>query len=164
MEKPPEKLKQALAKFQDFNLYQAFKWFDIEDTGFIFQDEFSHHTIQLTQKQYNRVLREQAGLIFSRYKLEFPSKLTYREFCNIFLPSDPQLSDDLMARKLGPISEDTSEVMGTLLKAHLDLEQSREYLRQKLNNKMDQNTWSTADLFEACDQEGKGYLTIRDME
>ena len=63
--------------------------FDVEGTGFIFQDEFCHITIQLTQKNYNRVLREQASLIFTRYQQEFPSKMTYREFCNIFLPSDP---------------------------------------------------------------------------
>ena len=90
--------------------------------------------------------------------------MTYREFCNIFLPSDPQLADALMARKLGQISVETADVMGTLLKAHLDLEQSREYLRQKLSAKMDQKTWSEADLFEAVDQDGKGYLTIRDFE
>ena len=29
---------------------------------------------------------------------------------------------------------------------------------------MEQKNWSLADLFEAVDQEGKGYLNIRDME
>ena len=53
--------------------------------------------------------------------------------------------------------------MGRLLKAHLDLEQSHEYLRQKMDQKMKEQTWSMADMFECSDQDGKGYISLMDF-
>lgn len=54
--------------------------------------------------------------------------------------------------------------MGRLLKAHLDLEQSHEYLRQKMDQKMKEQTWSMADMFECSDQDGKGYISLMDFQ
>lgn len=51
-----------------------------------------------------------------------------------------------------------------LLKAHLDLEQSHEYLRQKLNVRMQEQGWSMEDLFAAADQDGKGYVSVLDFQ
>ena len=54
--------------------------------------------------------------------------------------------------------------MARLLKAYLDLEQSHEYLRQKLNAKMKQECWSFDNLFETCDIDGKGYISVLDLQ
>jgi Ca2+-binding EF-hand superfamily protein len=61
------------------------------------------------------------------------------------------------------LSAETKEIFGRLLKAHLDLEQSHEYLRQKMDTKMKEQTWSLADMFEASDIDGRGYISLRDF-
>ena len=50
------------------------------------------------------------------------------------------------------------------MKAHLDLEQSHEYLRQKMDQKMKEQTWSMADMFESSDHDGKGYISLLDFQ
>ena len=70
MEKQTEKFKCDLARQPDMNLFQAFKLFDLQNLGFISPEDFVHHVITLTNRQYNRVLREQASYIFSRYNLD----------------------------------------------------------------------------------------------
>ena len=83
--------------------------------------------IKLTDLQYNSVLMDQANLIFQRYKLNDLSKMTYTEFCQIFVPqSDLILQDTLIARKpVGTelnLGRESMLVFQKLLKAHLDLE------------------------------------------
>lgn len=105
MEKKTEKLKCELARHPEFNLYQAFRMFDQADVGSIDQDTFVHMLIKLTDLQYNSVLMDQAVLIFTRYKLNDLTKMTYTEFCQIFVPqSDLVLQDTLIARK--PVGSD----------------------------------------------------------
>jgi len=58
MEKQTEKLKCELARQPDMSLYSAFKIFDTKNDGYINYEEFFHKVIQLTNKEYNKVLRE----------------------------------------------------------------------------------------------------------
>tara|TARA_B110000285_G_C14975965_1_gene538982 strand:- start:65 stop:388 length:324 start_codon:yes stop_codon:yes gene_type:complete len=62
------------------------------------------------------------------------------------------------------LREETQDIFCRLLKAHLDLEQSHEYLRQNLKRKMKEQSWIMLDIFNAMDQEAKGYISILDFQ
>lgn len=50
------------------------------------------------------------------------------------------------------------------MKAHLNLEQAHEYLRQRLARARGSNAWSLLEIFEALDSDHKGSLTVYDLE
>lgn len=83
--------------------------------------------------------------------------------------SDLHLQDQVIGRRPqdygenAKLQEESLDIFSRLLKAHLDLEQSHEYLRQKLNERMKEQTWSLADLFEVADQDQKGYISVLDF-
>ena len=62
------------------------------------------------------------------------------------------------------LTQNSKDIVARLLKAYLDLEQSHEYLRQKLAHRMKQENWSMADVFEACDHDGKSYISVLDLQ
>ena len=113
MEKQTDKLKCSLARQHDFNLFETFKMFDTEEKGYINQEEFIHQLLAHTQKQYNRVLKEQASLIFNRYNVNEDRMLTYTEFCQLFIPhSDIQLQDELIQRRpFAQMSQETADIL-----------------------------------------------------
>jgi|TARA_B110001450_G_scaffold189341_1_gene177454 hypothetical protein len=49
------------------------------------------------------------------------------------------------------LREETQDIFCRLLKAHLDLEQSHEYLRQNLKKKIKEQRWALVDIFNALD-------------
>lgn len=127
MEKQIEKVKCELSRNPEFNLYQAFKMFDLKNRGHIEIEEFIFALTKITGKNWNRVLREQTQMIFRRYDQDQDGYLNYTEFCQLFLPySDIQLQDILIARRMiderVEIRGAAMEVLQRLLKAHLDLE------------------------------------------
>jgi len=61
-------------------------------------------------------------------------------------------------------SDETIDILQRLLKAHLDLEQSHDYLRLTLDHKMKDEQWTIAEIFEAADQENKGWVSILDVQ
>lgn len=171
IEKHVEKLKCQLAWQEDFNLFQTFKVFDRSEGGHVPLPEFMSSLLELTQLEHNRVFEEQAKLIFSRYDSDSDGLLSYAEFCQLFLPhSDLKLQDHIIARRPREytaglqLAADTAALLRRLLRAHLDLEQSHEYMRQSLARKMQEQNWTIGELFEAADQDKKGYLAVRDFE
>ena len=54
--------------------------------------------------------------------------------------------------------------MKRLLRAHLNLEQAHEYLRQRLARTRGTQKWSLKDIFDALDPERAGCLTVFDLE
>ena len=127
--------------------------------------------MELAQLESNQVLEEQAGLIFSRYDADNDGLLGYAEFCQLFLPhSDLKLQDHVIARRPKEytsglqLTAETRALLQRLLRAHLDLEQSHEYMRQSLSRKMQEQNWTIGELFEAADLDKKGYLAVRDFE
>ena len=69
-----------------FNLFQMFRMFDVQEEGFVQIDQFTPMFICLIQKELNQALAEQVFLVFSRYDTDEDGKLSYTEFCQIFLP------------------------------------------------------------------------------
>ena len=58
MEKQTEKIKWELARQPDFNLFQTFKYFDESESGQIDEQSFLHHVLKITDKEYNRTIRD----------------------------------------------------------------------------------------------------------
>ena len=81
MEKQTEKIKCQLAKEKGFNLFQIFQSFDLDENGYTELEHFIPLFINLTMKCPNRVIEEQAELIFMRYDTDDDHRLTYTEFC-----------------------------------------------------------------------------------
>lgn len=84
----------------------------------------------------------------------------------MIVPNDRILSGLLLGRS--PVNEKTSyetqEIFKRLLRAHLNLEQAHEYLRQRLARTRGVNNWSLKDIYDALDTERKGALTVYDLE
>ena len=62
------------------------------------------------------------------------------------------------------MSKDTIDVYKRLFKAHLNLEQAHEYLRQRLARTRGANNWSLQQIYEGLDDERKGTLSVYDLE
>ena len=70
---------------------------------------------------------EQTDLIFQRYDFNGDNRLTFTEFCQIFLPQSEEnsrLMDDLISRPpaSAQMDSETIELLQKLLRSHLDLE------------------------------------------
>ena len=104
--------------------------------------------------------------MFTRYDQDLDGRIDYREWCRLILPCDRVLSSLLLGRN--PVGDrtniETQEVFKRLLRAHLNLEQAHEYLRQRLARTRGHETWSLPEVFESLDMDRKGTLTIYDLE
>ena len=71
-------------------------------------------------------------MIFKRYDKDCDGKLSYEEFIGLILPRDSYLAKDIAARRDIRMSSDSIELMRKILRAHLNIEESHEYLRLRL--------------------------------
>ena len=95
-----ENIKCQLAWMNDFNLFQTFKVFDSEDTGYITYQQFVFGIQAITQISENQALLDKTALLFLRYDKDRDSMLSYPEFCQLMLPqTDLNLQDHLIARR-----------------------------------------------------------------
>ena len=93
-------------------------------------------------------------------------RINYREWCRIVVPNDRVLSGLLLGRtpNTDRMTQDTQEVFKRLLRAHLNLEQAHEYLRQRLARSRGANVWSLREIYDCLDSDHKGTLTVYDLE
>jgi Ca2+-binding EF-hand superfamily protein len=62
-------------------LFLAFRAFDQNENGYMEIQEFVKGLLHITKKSLNRILKDQAALIFARYDKDGDGKLNYTEFC-----------------------------------------------------------------------------------
>ena len=126
--------------------------------------EFSECLFSLIGNSYYN--RDQASLIFSRYDKDGDMRINYREFCTIIMPSDTIMANLLAGR--GPVADrmtyETQDIFKRLLRAHLNLEQAHEYLRQRLHKLRKAEDWSLEELFRTIDREETGSISVYDLE
>ena len=126
--------------------------------------EFSECLFSLIGNSYYN--RDQASLIFSRYDKDGDIRINYREFCTIIMPSDTIMANLLAGR--GPVADrmtyETQDIFKRLLRAHLNLEQAHEYLRQRLHKLRKAEDWSLEELFRTIDREETGSISVYDLE
>ena len=110
--------------------------------------------------------RDQSYLIFYRYDADGDGRINYRDWSRLVMPCDQVLSGMLLGRvpSTNRLCEDTAEVFKRLLRAHLNLEQAHEYLRQRMDRSRNTNQWSLEEIFEALDGENKCSITVYDLE
>ena len=92
--------------------------------------------------------------------------INYREFSKLVVPNDRVLSGLLLGRAPGisRMSLETQDGLKRLLRAHLNLEQAHEYLRQRLARTRGTQKWTLKEIFDVLDHERKGCLTVFDLE
>ena len=82
------------------------------------------------------------------------------------MPADTVAANLLAGR--GPVADrmswETQEIFKRLLRAHLNLEQAQEYLRQRLNKIRTTECWSLEDLFKVVDRDENGSISVYDLE
>jgi len=62
------------------------------------------------------------------------------------------------------MSYETQDIFKRLLRAHLNLEQAHEYLRQRLAKIRLTEAWSVEDLFKIVDRDENGSISVYDLE
>ena len=132
LEKEVEKLKMDLAHRIDFTCMAAFQTFNFRGLEVLSKQEFSESLFSYIGNSFFN--REQEHLIFTRYDDDMDGRISYREWCRLVVPNDRVLSGLLLGRTTGVerMSQETQDVFKRLLRAHLNLEQAHEYLRQRL--------------------------------
>lgn len=82
------------------------------------------------------------------------------------MPSDRVSASLLMSRT--SISErlcfETQEIFKRLLRAHLNLEQAHEYIRERFSKTLQNEGWRLEDIFELVDNQQKNTISIYDIE
>jgi Ca2+-binding EF-hand superfamily protein len=94
-------------------------------------------------------------LLFARYDEDRDGLINYRDFCNMVMPNNPSAASRLLNRI-------TSRDF--LLRAHLNVEQAHEYIRERFSKKADTEGWRLEEMFEAVDTQGSNRLSIYDVE
>ena len=84
----------------------------------------------------------------------------------MIVPSDKVLAGLLMGRTSldERMSFETQEIFKRLLRAHLNLEQAHEYLRQRITKVCNVEAWDLKELFDVADCQSKGSVSIYDLE
>ena len=151
LERVVEKLKWDLAHRIDFTCMMAFQLFNFRGLETLNKKAFGESLFSLIgNSNYNR---DQEHLIFARYDDDMDGLINYREWCRLIVPHDKVLSNLLLGR--APHSErmsrETQDVFNRLLRAHLNLESSHEYLRSRLARSRGKNSWSLREIFDTLD-------------
>jgi Ca2+-binding EF-hand superfamily protein len=102
--------------------------------------------------------------IFRRYDLDNDGKLYFSEFQKLLLPSDGYVAQVIAQRKDSRLSLDAMDLLRRMVRAHINIEHSHEYLRNRVNRVILNNNTSLRGIFEELDHQRKGYFNIFDIE
>ena len=135
----------------DFTCKEAFQIFNFRGIEALSYAEFCESLFSYIGNSYYN--RDQAYLLFTRYDADMDSRLSYREWVKLVVPTNPVLSRLLLGRNpvADRVSSETQELLKRLLRAHLNLEQAHEYLRQRLARTRGTEEWTLRELFDAID-------------
>ena len=160
-----EFLKEELALKADFNLEDAFDFFDLEKRGRLSHLDISDGLAQLAVYP----LREECKMIVERYDINKDGMLDRSEFAEIFLPHDPITSGQLRRRpsfnrdhyytpKL-VFTTRTQQLIGDVLRSQMVSERVAETVRQRLKLE----TSNLEEAFQALDKANKGHISKWDL-
>ena len=91
--------------------------------------------------------------------------IDYKEFCRLLMPADRYQASQLLKRGPGDrMSYSTQEIFKRLLRAHLNVEQAHEYLRERFTKKCALENWRLEELFEVADSQNTNALSVYDIE
>lgn len=165
LERDNEDIKNQLALRSDFNLLDAFRFFDIDSRGYITKNElkegFNYFGVFPTN--------DEVYLIFRKLDTDNDGLLRYAEFCGLFNPKSAEYLSILNDRipsyldsgKLSlAFSYETKHLIKKVLDDHIRNEGRNEEIRQKLNRRPLFNIYES---FKALDKNDNGFIDINEF-
>lgn len=165
LERDLEDIKNQLALRSDFNLLDAFRFFDVDSRGYITKNElkegFNYFGVFPTS--------DECYLIFRKFDADNDGLLRYNEFSDIFNPKSAEylsiLSDRipsyLDSAKLSlAFSYETKHLIKKVLDDTIRNEVRNEEVRQKLNRRPLFNIYEA---FKTLDKNDLGYIDINEF-
>jgi Ca2+-binding EF-hand superfamily protein len=160
-DKELEQAKNKLALQEDFNLFDAFRCFDLTEKGYITRLEFKQGMNDIdifpsTNEMY---------LIMKKHNKDDDGLLKYAEFCELLKPKDLSYARILTDRRptyveredLGDIfSSYTVELLRKVLNRIIENEFHSEKIRQRLNRRP---LFDKYEAFEALDKNANGSIS-----
>lgn len=154
-----ERSKHSLALAPDFNLYDAFAFFDTLDRGYV--------TAYDLEKGLNKLrvysARDEADLIIRHFSKGL-TRISFAEFCNVFVSLTPEYArmvNDRVREGRRLFSYTTETKLQDLLRLQLRAESTAESLRQRLSRTYD---FSINKAFNDMDLDKNGYITLNEFE
>ena len=148
-----------MALAPDFNLYDAFSFFDTLDRGYV--------TAYDLEKGLNKLrvysARDEADLIIRHFSKGL-TRISFAEFCNIFVSLTPEYArmvNDRVREGRRLFSYTTETKLQDLMRLQLRAESTAESLRQRLSRTYD---FSINKAFNDMDLDKNGYITLNEFE
>lgn len=159
LEREVEQLKITVAKREDFTHKEAFECFDPSGQGMLNLHAFIEACVDMVGLQGFKP--ESAHLLFLKYA---NPGISLQEFSKMILPSDGYAYSHVIKRYRCRLSNETVELLQSLIRAQLSLVQAQDYIRIRLNNVMKNNGWKVPDLFNLLDVNQKGWIGVHEVE
>jgi len=155
-----ESTKNDLALRYDFNLYDAYRYFDIHGTGaYISSKQFEEGCADL--KIFPT--RDQVSLFFKRFDTDYDGLLRFSDFSKLMTPKSLEYAKmiDRRPQYIDPIfTRETERLMAKVIELALDNEVQAESIRQRLTRRM----YSLLDAFTAVDKYDQGFIVLEDFK
>jgi Ca2+-binding EF-hand superfamily protein len=163
IERELENAKIQLAQRVDFNLYDAFRIFDVDSRGWISLSDLKYGLNDIGVFAST----EEIDLYFKRYDKDGDARLKFSEFCDSFTPLDPYYSSMLNRRHSNNdrgrfyarddcFLSETKLEFKHLWRTHFKVECAAESLRQRLSKRIGFNLYEA---FISCDINDDGLIT-----
>jgi Ca2+-binding EF-hand superfamily protein len=161
LDKELENTRNKLALQEDFNLFDAFRCFDLTEKGYVTKYELKDTLNDINIFPTNNEL----DLIRGRYNKDQDGLLKYSEFCEILKPKDETYARLLVNRPATYVDRDLlSEIFSTytveLLRKVLNKVIENEYHSEKIRQRLSRRPLFDAfEAFEALDKNQNGSIS-----
>lgn len=143
----------------DFSLYELFSMMDYSNNGYVSLADFERFVYD-----YN-ILQNRADLciILDKYDIDKDNLLSFAEFCEIFLPKQPEFKvsmENRVQRKIGSFfeySSQTKEYIKDLFKMIVNVQERFEEIKFRLS---DGRILNSDEIFKFLDKWKTGYVTL----
>ena len=156
-----DSIKKNLASKDDFNLVDAFKFFDSENKGWVNSLEFFNGLKNIGLK----INTSDVMYFIKKYDRNESGRLKYSDFCDALIPLETSSAKILCKRQPKSVGdsyfcEETFNLYKLYWQTHFGNEQQFDELRHRMkqNNKYDPQAW-----FNACDTQLDGFMDADDI-
>lgn len=160
LDKELESIKNKLALQEDFNLFDAFRCFDLTEKGYVTKFELKDTVNDIDVFPST----DELYLIFNKYNKDQDGLLKYAEFCEMIKPKDITYAAIIGNRKPTYVDrEDLSEIFSSytveLLRKVLNKIIENEFHSEKIRQRLARRPLFDAfEAFEALDKDQNGVI------
>eukprot|EP00331_Platyophrya_macrostoma_P011184 CAMPEP_0176412876 /NCGR_PEP_ID=MMETSP0127-20121128/4383_1 /TAXON_ID=938130 /ORGANISM="Platyophrya macrostoma, Strain WH" /LENGTH=561 /DNA_ID=CAMNT_0017792587 /DNA_START=46 /DNA_END=1731 /DNA_ORIENTATION=+ len=160
-----ESCKNELVLRFDFNLFDAYRYFDVYGTGaYISSKQFEEGLAEL--KIFPT--KDQISLFFKHFDSDYDGFLRFTDFSNLITPKSDEYARILDTRKPRYVDDsepiftrETERLFAKVLSLALENEVQAEAVRQRLSRLP---LFNLSDAFRAVDKYDQGYILIDDLK